>query len=260
MAGFEYAGSLANSAPIKMVLPVSETMYVGQFAQWDYGNGAVGTSGGVQILDAAGEAHEDDEPVAGVVTGVYSADRTYDSTYYGDKCTYSVDQAVVKATGFPQVEVILAIPHVTLFKGPIADGTFGTAMVVQTVTSANSGGITITAVNDAITDIADGFATAYCRSGANRGQSRIVSTSTSTTVNTVTVPFKYGIVVGDTFVIASCKLGMAGMQIPATANCIDGNYAMGSYYDVIYHEVNLEEAGKEYAVFSFTGAAVASES
>ena len=30
MAGFEVAGSLANSAPVKIIMPVSETMYVGQ--------------------------------------------------------------------------------------------------------------------------------------------------------------------------------------------------------------------------------------
>lgn len=256
MAGFEYAGSLANSAPIKMILPVGETMYVGQLAQWDFGAGKVGTAYGVQIKDVAGTSHENDLAVAGAVTGVYSADRTYDSTYFGDKCTYSVSQPVIADTGFPQVEVILAIPHVTLFKAPIVDGSFGTALVVQTVTSANSGGVTITAVNDAVADIADGFGTAYCRSGANRGQYRVVSTSTSSTVNTVTVPFKYGIVTGDKFVIAGCKLGMAGMQIPATANCIDGNDAMGNYYDVIYHEINLEESGKEYAVFSFGAYAV----
>ncbi|KKL93567.1 hypothetical protein LCGC14_1873350, partial [marine sediment metagenome] len=53
MAGFEWAGSLTNSAPIKMVLPVGETMYVGQMAQWDFGNGLVGTACGVQIADVA---------------------------------------------------------------------------------------------------------------------------------------------------------------------------------------------------------------
>ncbi len=260
MAGFEWAGSLTNSAPIKMVLPIGETMYVGQLAQWDFGNGLVGTACGVQIADVASSTHENDLAVAGVVRGVYSADRTYDSTYFGDKCTYSVTQSVIADTGFPQVELILAIPHSTLFKAPVVDATFGTAMVVQTVTSASSGGVTITAANDAITDIADNLATAYCRTGANRGQYRVVTTSTSTTVNTVTVPFKYGIVAGDTFVIASCKLGMGGLEIPATANCIDGNNALGDYRDVIYHEINLEEAGKEYAVFSFTATAVATAS
>ena len=260
MAGFEWAGSLTNSAPIKMVLPVGETMYVGQLAQWDFGNGLVGTACGVQIADVASSTLENDLAVAGVVTGVYSADRTYDSTYYGDKCTYSATQSVIADTGFPQVELILAIPHSTLFKAPIFDAAFGTALTEQVVTSASSGGVTITAANDAITDIADNFATAYCRTGANRGQYRVVTTSTSTTVNTVTVPFPYGIVAGDVFVIASCKLGMGGLEIPSTANFIEGNDALAGYRAVVYHELNLEKSGKEYAVFSLTATAVATAS
>lgn len=258
MAGFEWAGSLTNSAPIKMVLPVSETMYVGQLAQWDYGNGAVGTSGGVQILDAAGETHEDDEPVAGVVTGVFSKDRTYDSTYKGDKCTYSNVQSVIADTGIAQVEVIIAIPHVTLFKGPICMTAFGTALTELTVTSASAGGTTITHANESITDATDDFSTVYCRSGANRGLYRS-NTTPGTAEQIVVVPFPYGIVEGDVFVAASVKLGMGGFDILSTANCIDGDNDMNYFFSVIYHEINLEESGKEYAVFSFTAAAVATE-
>ncbi len=262
MAGFEWAGSLTNSAPIKVITPISETMYVGQLVMWDLGAsaGIAGLGGAVQIADVATEANEDDLPIAGIVAGVYSADRIYDGTYYGDKCTYTTTQADIASTtkGYPQVELILATPW-TLFKAPIFDAAFGTALTEQVVTSASSGGVTITAANDAITDIADDLAWAYCRSGANRGHGRIVTTSTSTTVNTVTIPFPYGIVVGDVFVIASCRPGAGGMDFPATANCIDGNHAMGNFFRVVYHEVNLEESGKEYAVFSFTAAALSAE-
>ncbi|KKL57133.1 hypothetical protein LCGC14_2238480 [marine sediment metagenome] len=260
MAGFEWAGSLTNSAPIKMVLPVGETMYVGQMAQWDFGNGLVGTACGVQIADVASSTHENDLAIAGIVRGVYSADRTYDGTYYGDKCTYSATQSVIADTGFPQVEVVLAIPHSTLFKAPIFDAAFGTALTEQVVTAADSGGVSITAANDSVADIADNLGTAYCRSGANRGLYRCITTSTSGTVNVVTVPFPNGIVAGDVFVLASVKLGMGGLEIPATANCIDGNNTMGDYRNVVYHEINLEESGKEYAVFSFTATAVATAS
>ncbi len=259
MAGFEWAGSLTNSAPIKMVLPIGETMYVGQMAQWDFGNGGVDTAHGVQILDAASDVHEDNQAVAGCVTGVYSGPRTYNGTYFGDKSTYSATQADILASGYPQVELILAIPHSTLFKGPIYDEAFGTALVEQVVTTANSGGITIHAANDAVADISDNLGTVYCRSGANRGFYRGLTTSTSTIENTVTIPFPYGIAVGDVFVLASVKLGLGPFEVPATANCIAGNNDLSNYYDVIYHEINLEESGKEYAVFSFTALPVASQ-
>ncbi len=259
MAGFKWASSGANSAPIKMVLPISETMYEGQMAQWDIGNGALGLSGGVQILDAATELWEDDEPVAGCVVGVYSEDRVYDGTYFGHKCTYSTSQAVVKDTGEPRVEVVLAIPHVTYFKGPIFDAAFGTALTELVVTSADSGGTTVTHANEAITDCADDFGVVYCRSGANRGLYR-KNTTPGTGVQVVSVPFPNGIVVGDVFVAASVKIGMTCIDIPATANCIDGNNNIDTGYGVIVQEVNLEESGKEYAVFSFTSAAVSTES
>ncbi len=259
MAGFECAGSLANSAPIKLIMPVSETMYVGQMAQWDAGNGAVGTSGGVQILDAATELWEDDEPVAGVVAGVYSGDRVYDATYKGDKCTYSVTQSVIADTGPGRVELILAIPHVTLFKGPIYDTTFGTALTELVVTSASTNGTTVTHANQTVVDHADDFSTIYCRSGANRGQYR-ANTTPGTNAQVTTEVFPYGIAVGDVFVVASVKIGLSCIDIPATANCIDGDNNIDTGYGVIIHELNLEESGKEYAAFSFTAASVGTES
>ncbi len=259
MAGFECAGSLANSAPIKLIMPVSETMYVGQMAQWDAANGAIGTSGGVQILDVSGELPENDEPVAGCVVGVYSGDRTYDGTYFGDKCTYSVTQSVIADTGPGRVEIVLAIPHVTLFKGPIYDAAFGTALTELVVTSASTNGTTVTHANQAITDAADDFSTIYCRSGANRGLYR-ANTTPGTGAQVTTEVFPYGIAVGDVFVAASLKKGMSAIDVPATANCIDGNNDMNTGYHVIVHELNLEESGKEYAVFSFTAASCDSAS
>ena len=249
MAGFEYAGSLVGggAAPIVREFQISETCYVGQLVM---GPRVGGLGGNIQIADAATEASENDQPIMGIVAGVVDSSRAYSSTYYGDGSTYTTTQATIASTGTPRVKVTLAIPWVTLIRGPIFNAAYGTALTVQTVTTASSGGVTITAANNAITDIADDFAVAYCRTGANRGHYRVVTTSTSTTVNTVTVPFPYGIALGDTFVIASCVPGIGGLNIPATANCIDGNDDMNAYYDVFYHEINLAEAGKEYAVFA----------
>ena len=244
---FAIAGSLVNSAPIIREYQISETCYMGQLVM---GPRVGGLGGNIQIADAATEASENDQPIMGIVLGVVDESRSYSSTYYGDGSTYTTTQATIAATGTPRVQVALTIPWVTLIKGPIYNAAYGTALTEQVVTTANSGGVTITAANNAITDIADDFAVAYCRKGANRGHYRVVTTSTSTTVNTVTVPFPYGIAAGDVFVIASCVPGIGGLDIPATANCIDGNNDMNAYYDVYYHDINLEESGKEYAVFT----------
>lgn len=249
MAGFEYAGSLIGSgAPIIRNFQIGETVYEGQLVQ---SNLVGGTGGAVQIADVASEANENDQPIMGAVVRVEDDSRAYSSTYYGYGSTYTTTQATIASTGTPEVGIVLAIPWVTLFRAPIYNAAYGTALTEITITTASAGGTTIVGANDAITDIADDLCVAYCRSGANRGLYRVITTSTSTTSQTVTVPFPYGIAVGDTFVVASCVPGIGGLDIPATANCIDGNNDMDAYYDVYYHEVNLEESGKEYAVFSF---------
>jgi hypothetical protein len=258
---FTYAGNLGGAgAPVIRRFQIGETCYNGQLVQ----TGLVGGAGGhVQIADVATEASDDDQTILGFITAVADESRTYVASSsgtagYGDRSTYTVTQATIAAnlgtglTGGGEVDVCLALPMVTMIRAPIYNAAWGTALTVQTVTTASSGGVTITAANNAITNIADDYATAYCRTGANRGHYRVVTTSTSATVNTVTVPFPYAIAVGDTFVIASCVLGKGGLDFPASADCIDGNNDMDAYYDVYYHDINLEESGKEYAIFSFT--------
>lgn len=251
--GFEYAGNLGGAgAPVKVPMQIGETCYVGQLVQ----TGLVGGAGGhCQIADVATEASDDDQSILGFISGVVDDSRTYvaaasGTAQYGDRCTYTTTQATVASTGCPTVEVTLALPMVTLIRAPIYNAAWGTALTEQTVTSASSTGVTITAANNAVTDMADDYVTAYCRSGANRGLYRVVTTSTSTTVNTVTVPFPYGIAVGDVFVLASCVIGKGGLDFPASADCIDGNNDMNAYYDVFYHYIDLSESGKEYAIFS----------
>jgi len=248
MAGFEYAGSLVGPhAPIvRTGLHTSETMYEGQLCMPGI---TAGTGGHVQIADVAGEAQEDAYKIMGIVSGVVDGSRTYNSTYFGNSTTYSTTQSVVALTGPSEVQVTLIIPGITLVKGPIFNGAFGTALTEVTVTTASSGGTTITSTSNAVTDIMDSYTTAYCRSGANRGQYRIV-TNCGTGANVVTVPFKYGIAVGDKFVLSAGVLGVAPIYFGATANYIDGNYTMTNYYFAYYHAINLEESGKEFAVFS----------
>jgi len=247
-AGFQIAGSLVNSAPIVRRLMTGETMYQGQLVM---GGQTGGLGGHVQVFDVPAQTYEDDFPLLGIVNGVVDDSRAYNSTYKGDSTTYTTTQATVKADGASEVLVSLIIPYNTLIKGPIYNATFGTALTLLTNTTASSGGVLVTHAGETLAVIPDDYGTVYCRSGANRGLYRVVTTG-ATGSQTVTVPFPNAIAVDDTFVAASVVLGVAHIDFPATVNCIDGNNAMTSYLSVYCHELNLEEAGKEYAVFSLT--------
>ena len=161
--GFTYAGNLGGAgAPVVMNMFAGETCYAGQLVQ----TGLVGGAGGhVQIADAETEASDDDQKLLGFISGVVDGSRTYvasvsGTAQYGDRSTYTTTQATVKANGPAEVQVTLAIPGVTLMRAPIFNGAWGTALTVQTNTSASSGGVTITDANNLVTDIADYYATA----------------------------------------------------------------------------------------------------
>ncbi len=240
-----FSNSLSGALPIVRVFDIGETVYEGQLVQ----SGLIAGAGGhVQVADAASEAHENDQPILGIVSGVVDESRTYDSTYRGNKSTYTTTQATIASTGTPRVQVTLIRPWDTLIKAPICYTAYGTAPTVLTETTGSAGGTVVT--HAAITDTADDLCTVYCRTGANRGIYRVVTTG-ATTSQTVTVPFPYAIAIGDTFIKVACVLGLGGLDILATANCIDGDAALTNYYDVYYHEINCETAGGEYAVFSF---------
>lgn len=244
---FEYAGSLSGAPPIVVTLDIAETCYEGQLLQ----SGIRGGLGGhVQILDAAGEAFENDIIPLGLVTGVVDASRSYNSTYHGNSSTYTTTQATILANGAPgRVQVTLIRPFDTLLKGPICYTAYGTAPTVLTNTLASSGGTTLTHATT-VTDTADDLCTLYMRSGENKGLYRVITTC-NTTSQVVTVPFPKAIAVGDTGVKVACALGFGALNIIATADCIDGDNALSSHWGVYYHEINCEEAGKEYAIFSF---------
>lgn len=251
--GFQYAGNLGGAgSPVTVKMLASETCYVGQLVEDGH---IAGAGGHFQIANVAAEAGDDTGKIMGVISGIVDDSRTYvaaasGTAQYGDRTTYTTTQATVLANGPSEAQITLIQPGITLLRAPIYNAAWGTALTEQVVTTASATGVTITAAGDAITDIADDYATAYCRSGANRGEYRIVTTSTSTTVNTVVVPFPNAIAVGDVFVIASCVLGVGGLDFPASADCIDGNNDMDAYFDVFYHQINLEESGKEWASFT----------
>jgi len=257
MGGFEYGGSLIGGAPVVRKLQIAETCYTGQLLMTGL---AAGTGGAVQIADVASEANENDQPLIGINTGCNIINDAGWSgvTGYGDTCTYDTTVAAQQANdpvGACEVETTLILPYITLVRGPIYNAAYGTALTECVITTANAAGTTLTHVGYAVTDMADDLCMSYCRSGASRGHYRVITTSTSTTVQTLTIAMPYGTAVGDVFVHASCVFGAGGLDIPATANCIDGNNDMNAYYDVFYHGVNLEETGKEFALFTINAKA-----
>jgi hypothetical protein len=188
--------------------------------------------------------------------GVVDASRSFNTTYKGDSSTYTTTQSTIATNGAPgRVQVLLVRPFDTLIKGPLCYTAFGTAPTVLTNSAASSGGTALTHAAEAVTDTADDLCTLYIRTGANRGLYRVITTG-ATGSQTVTVPFPNAIAVGDTGVKVAAVLGFGGMMPMATADCIDADNALSSYYGVYYHEINCEEAGKEYAVFSFLPASI----
>lgn len=253
--GFAFAGNLGGSAPVVRNFQIGETLYTGYLLQ----SGLVGgAGGGVQILEAPAKAHEDDHPVLGLATGVHVIDDAgWNSTYKGDTATYDVGVAAQKANdpvGACHVETTLIQPDMTLVRAPIYNGAYGTSLSECAISTADATGLSIDFAATTITGTADDLGVVYCRSGASRGHYRVVTT-TGTVENTVTIAFPYGTAVGDIYVNASCVFGLGGLMTPAAPNCIDGDDALTNYYDVYYHDINLEEAGKEFALLAFKSGA-----
>ena len=257
--GFTYAGNLggAGAPVIRRFQTCTDTLYNGVLVQ-----DAIGLGGGhVQLADAAIELGDSMDLLPfGFVTGVIPASGSNvthtaaasGTAQYGDTRTAITTQADVLANGGPsQVDVCYIIPMVTMVRAPIYNAAWGTALTELTVTTASTTGLVVTHAGDTPTDIADHYATVYCRSGANRGQYRVVTTPASGS-QTCLIAFQNDIAVGDVFVVCSMRLGPMHWNIPATADCIDGNHALGDCFDGFCHDLNLEESGKEYCVFSLT--------
>jgi hypothetical protein len=152
----------------------------------------------------------------------------------------------------PKALVALLDPS-TYIKARIYNSTWGTAISVGSVTAA---GVSTTGAGFTSSTVADytpvaGLGTVYCRKGANRGAYRVTS-DTSTTVKTVYDYFKYDIAEGDQFVSVPIRLGTCYLQLDATSRFIDASATPASnYYIVDVVELNLKEAGMEYAIFKF---------
>jgi hypothetical protein len=242
---FSWAGDLTGAYPVIKKLPISTTSYQGQLLQWDEDSG-----GAVELLGAATASPEATLFIAGICSGIVGSP-TYDGTHKGDMGTYDESQALQLANdprGPVLAEVTLVTPT-TLIRGPIVHDTIGTALSVLTNTATSSDGSTITFASSHTTE--DNFSTAYCRTGLNKGLYRKI-TSASATAPTVTICFPYDIEIGDTFVIPHIKEGFATIEFDTQKQGIAAYDNLTHAFYVYVHELNLEEAGKEYAIFSFS--------
>jgi hypothetical protein len=226
MAGFAYGGSLVNSAPVERIFQVAETCYTGQLLKYASNAVVADAVGEVAVLDVANEAAEQDMPIAGICTSVYTTgDAGWSGTTgYGDTATADTTQAAMRANE-PQdmtlVKVTLAIPYACLINGPVYNAAYGTAITELTETSADATGVTVTHSGDTAIDLEDDFCMCYCRSGANKGHYRQVKTA-GTAAQIMGVAYPYGIAAGDVFVTGPGVPGNCGLQIGGTANYIDG--------------------------------------
>lgn len=116
-----------------------------------------------------------------------------------DTGTYSATQATLLAAGADATCTFTVRPDLVV--GAIMSGaaTEGTALTIMTNTSASAGGTVLTATIQS-NDLDGG--TLWCIGGNNVGQSRTITTHTSTTSLTVTVPFLRAIAVNDTFLVS----------------------------------------------------------
>lgn len=248
---FSWAGDLTGARPVIRNLPIGATVYQGQLLGYDT-SGA--TNGGYVIPSANAAAGPDTTSfIMGICSGIVQTARLFSSTYKGDYLAYSTTQATLAAydpADAVMAQVTLVTPY-TLIKGPVVKDTIGTNCVEMTNTAASSGGTTVTFAT--IDTTVDGYSTMYCRTGANRGLSRKVTT-VGTTSSVAVVPFPYAIAVGDKFAIANVVLGQAHIAWDSQIQGIDSSAALSNYYKAYVHELNLEEAGKEYAVFTLSAA------
>ena len=147
------------------------------------------------------------------------------------------------ATAAAYVGVIIN-PDVMITSRLCGSATSGTALVAYANTSASSGGLVHTAAVGTNTMV---NGTVWELTGANAGQSRIITSWSSNTSLTNIVPFDYAIAVGDTFArvplqpfggINTCTT----MQFTSDLTEVDSTIAVGTGAIAVVIELFLRDA------------------
>ena len=247
---FQYMGEITGGlAPVRKNVQVAANVYQGQLLRWD-----VNAGGSVEPFAAAAAGPDTTSFVAGICLGPgrYTTPGTslYNATYKGDLITYDTTQATLAVNdpvGAAIAEVQMLTPN-SLVRAPLVKDTIGTNPERKACTTGSADGLTF--IIATIDTTVSQYSTAYCSLGANRGEYRKITTGAVAT-QTVLVPFTNDIAIGDTFCVVNVADGLAHIDLETQFQGIDSSPALTNYYVVYVHELNLEEAGKEYATFRF---------
>jgi hypothetical protein len=178
-----------------------------------------------------------------------------------DTDTYSATQSVILARVNAQVgtgEGIITCnvrPDAIIRALMTGAATENTTLALLTNTSASAGGTVVTATVMSA-DIDGG--TIWCISGNNVGYSRTITTHTSTTSLTVTVPFPRAIAVGDVFLACpwnttgTATAGMDGITTVQASTLLtqaDASIASGTGGKVVVSDLVLNGAYDSYVKF-----------
>lgn len=127
---------------------------------------------------------------------------------FGDTPGLGLDLGTYSATqGDAEGLVTASVRPDLIVKALMSGGaTEGTALTLLSNTATSADGLTVTDADVGSADMDSG--TVWCISGANVGQSRLITTHTGSTSFAVTVPFLNDIAVGDEFLF--CPYGMQG--------------------------------------------------
>lgn len=168
--------------------------------------------------------------VIGTTTGAtdlvgFSLDQGLDRTGLAQS-TYTTTQGTGANSALRTVTLIInpdAVWRFTMCQG----ATENTALTLRTVTTASSGGTAITTAESWTgTEYDEGYT--WCYSGANAGDARKI-TSTSATAGTVTIPFDYATVVGDTFIrVPWTPMQGTTIQLTTLLTQADASIAVGT--------------------------------
>ena len=192
----------------------------------------------------------------GVVVATNLRKPLYSSTYNANYITgvaSRADQLALEKQGAqgsmfgvgdpaPLVQVKLIGPQTEI------KGTLSAAPTPFQPSAVGTNGDTLTRSGLTLTDY---FTTVYCRSGANQGIYRQMSTYAS---NVLTFPlyWPYTTTTSDYFVAVNTTIGNTRINVDAYGRNLDVASSVSSkYYSVVVDEINLEEAGKEYVIFRF---------
>lgn len=152
----------------------------------------------------------------------------------------------------PLVQIKLIGPQ-TEVKGRIYDTTYGTALTPFNPQSATTGQYLKKSETSA-SSVA-GNTTFFCRKGANGSIYRIpsaVNNASNVTTNTFATYWPRDVAVTDVYVGANLGIGLSKIQFDVASMCILGTETYATnYFTVLVEEVNLSEAGKEYAILRF---------